>query len=83
MMTRLILPDNPLFDETLATAPPPNWREYAATSGDGNAVGFVADASSGVLRPANWNDIEDYVWGGEWDERMTDLGWTEDELDEL
>lgn len=72
--TVLILPGHPLFDRTLATAKPPGWKNYAATKGDGDYVAFVADAGSGLLRPANWKEIQEYDQGGEYDERLKNLG---------
>lgn len=65
--TRLILPGNPIFDETLATARPPGWKSYAASKGNGEYVAFVADADSGLLRPANWREVQEYTYGGELD----------------
>lgn len=79
----IILPGSPLFDETLALAPPPDWVNYAADRGNGDAVAFVADAFTGILRSANWNEVEEYAFGGEWDARMEALGWTEEELERL
>jgi hypothetical protein len=65
--TTLILPGNPIFDETLVTAKPPGWENYAASKGDGEYVAFVADAGSGLLRPANWQELQEYSYGGELD----------------
>lgn len=75
-MSRLILPGHPLFDLTLAS-PPPNWREVAAR--DGDTYAFVAEPGSGILRPATRAEVTDYLEGGEYDERMAEIGEDEDE----
>ncbi|OLP18085.1 hypothetical protein BST81_13755 [Leptolyngbya sp. 'hensonii'] len=73
----LILPGHPLFDLTLAS-PPPNWGEVAAR--DGNTYALVAEPGSGIMRPATQAELEDYLYGGEYDERMDEIGeW--DDLD--
>lgn len=80
MQTELILPGHPLFDQTLAT-PPPNWREQMHQS---NGQGFyVADASSGVLRPATMAELDEYLYGGEYDERLDSLDDDDDDLEGL
>lgn len=75
-MTRLILPGHPLFNATLAT-PPPNWGQVAAR--DGNTYAFVAELGSGIMRPATQEELTDYLEGGEYDERMAEIGEAEDE----
>lgn len=67
----LILPGNPLFDLTLSTIKPPNWRETAAKGDDFCA--FVAEPGSGLLRPATWKDLVEYNEGGEYDERLVEI----------
>lgn len=71
-MDGLILPGNPLFDLTLATAIPPGWRQAAESCSA--QVAFVAEPGSGLLRPASPAELEDYLAGGEYDERMDELG---------
>ena len=70
-MSNLILPGDPEFDCVLANAPPPNWRSFAWDN-SGECV-FVADSSTGILRPANWSDTDDYVLGGEYEERLASI----------
>ncbi|MDG2614707.1 hypothetical protein P7L53_00480 [Thermoleptolyngbya sichuanensis XZ-Cy5] len=67
----IILPGDPEFDWTLATAFPPDWRAVADRIGD--YCTFVASPGSGLLRPATPGELEDYLWGGEYDERMMEL----------
>lgn len=74
-MAGLILPGNPLFDLTLATAIPPGWRQ--ASEACSAQVAFVAESGSGLLRPASPQELEDYLAGGEYDERMDELGESE------
>lgn len=66
----LIYPGNPEFDLTLTTFPP-NWREKADRIG--GEVVFVAEPGSGLLRPANSQELTEYLYGGEYDERSQEL----------
>jgi hypothetical protein len=67
---RLILPGDPLFAETLLT-PRPDWREIAAK--DGDTYAFIAEPGSGLMRPAGSADLEEYLYGGEYDERLEEI----------
>lgn len=67
----LILPGDPLFDWTLACSLPPNWRQVSDYLGD--ACAFVATAGSGVLRPCSSYETTDYLYGGEYDDRLIEL----------
>ena len=75
-MSRLILPGNPLFDITLL-APRPDWQDKA--NADGNTYAFVIDADNGLTRPATSQELEEYLYGGEYDERLAQI---DDDLDE-
>lgn len=66
----LILPGNPLFDLTLSTAAPPNWRDVAVKH---DTFAFVAEPGSGIMRPASPDDLQDYLEGGEYDERLDEI----------
>jgi len=67
----LILPGDPEFDLTLATAFPPDWREKADRwSGD---YGFVVDVETGMLRVVNSQQMQEYAFGGEYDERLQQI----------
>jgi hypothetical protein len=75
----LILPGDPEFNLTLAT-PPPNWRQVAERlSGE---YAFVARAGSGMLEPVSFGELDEYLDGGEYDERMSEIE-AEEEWDEL
>lgn len=60
----LILPDNPLFQLTLDTCPPPGLHNNPY----GETGILVKDLDSGLLRPATPQEAMDYVYGGELDE---------------
>jgi hypothetical protein len=68
----LILPGDPEFHLTLSTALPPGWREVADHIGQN--VCFVASVESGILRPATPDELNDYLWGGEYDQRLEENG---------
>jgi hypothetical protein len=68
----LILPGDPLFDETLGASLPPGWEETAAQHGEQCA--YVADHETGILRPASWDEMIDYMEGGEYEARLKALG---------
>lgn len=75
-MSNLILPGDKLFDFTLATAKPPNWKQYADRQGE--SVAFVVEPGSGIMRPATWNEMQEYLQSGEYDERLEEIGESED-----
>lgn len=78
----IILPGDPLFDLTLALAKRPDWKEIAAK--DQGVVFCALPGDSGLLTPLTWQETQEYLQGGAWDERMlNDLGFTEDELEQL
>lgn len=71
----LILPGDPGFDEALLT-PRPDWGQVAANDGDSYA--FVAEPGSGLMRPVTQAEKDEYLWGGEYDERLEEIGDVED-----
>ena len=65
----LILPGDPLFNRTAETAVPPDWRAVAESLGQ--APSFIVDAETGLMRPAkNQAELNDYLYGGEYDQRL-------------
>jgi hypothetical protein len=64
-MSSLILPGNPLFDMTLGMALPPSPLS--------TEVCFVARAGSGILEPASPDQVREYLMGGEYDERLSEI----------
>lgn len=77
-MTGLILPGDPEFEQTLAT-PPPGWRETARQDGDSYA--FVVEPGSGLMRCVGMRSLTDYLEGGEYDERLEEIGTDEADPD--
>ncbi len=71
MTTRIILPGDPLFDLTLFSNLPPAWEKVAEQVGQ--QISFVCD-ESGLMRPATPDELEDYLYGGEYDEVMESHG---------
>jgi DNA/RNA endonuclease G (NUC1) len=63
----LILPDHPDFNRWLAIPPPST-----------NNSAFVAEIESGVLKEANEKEFIEYVFGGEYDERLEFIGENDD-----
>lgn len=76
-MENLLLPGDPLFDRVLST--PLGWIQNQYSNGIGEQCAMVADAETGILRPASPEELDDYLWGGEYDERMENLGEEEDD----
>ncbi|MEL7406332.1 MAG: hypothetical protein AAFN00_05140 [Cyanobacteria bacterium J06558_2] len=68
-MGLLCLPGDPGFEETLLT-PRPDWGQKAAA--DGNTYAFVV-GEDGLARPATSEELEEYMYGGEYDERMAQI----------
>jgi len=68
----LILPGNPLFDLTLGTALPFDWREVAFKSFGEYA--FVCRADNGILEAVPEEEAREYLYGGEYDERLNEIG---------
>jgi hypothetical protein len=76
----IILPGTPEFDLTLGRNLPPNWGHVAAQNG--GLCHFVARAGSGILEPVSESELEEYLEGGEYEERLDEMG-DEDELVEF
>ena len=68
---RIILPDNPLYALTLNGTLPPDWGMRADELG--HFPNFVCDAGTGLMRPASHVEMLDYVYGGEYDERLENM----------
>jgi hypothetical protein len=60
----IILSDNPLFNETLASPPPINCQKILVETG--KQINFVMDSQTGLLKEANLKELEEYLWGGEY-----------------
>ena len=69
-MGKIILPGDPLFEETLLS-PRPDWQQVAAR--DTNTYAFVAEPGSGLMRPVTEQELDEYLYGGEYDERLSEI----------
>lgn len=76
----IILPGDPEFDLTLGCNLPPNWGAVASEHSSG--FHFVARVGSGILEALGGQDLEDYLEGGEYDERLLELG-DDDDLEDF
>jgi hypothetical protein len=74
----ILLPGDPGWDWTLAQ-PPPDWQQAAAKDPDGFA--FIVEPGSGLMRVADADDLEEYICGGEYEERLDEIGGLDEELD--
>ena len=68
---RIILPDNPLYALTLNGTLPPDWEMKAEQLG--HLPNFVCDAETGLMRPASHAEMLEYVYGGEYDQRLANM----------
>lgn len=74
--SNLVLPGDPEFDQTLGSTLPPDWQSVANSSSE---FCFVAKAGmGGVLTAVPWWEAQDYLEGGEYDERLEEFD--EDDL---
>lgn len=76
MNSPLFLPGDPRFNETLANPDLFNYEALGATKG---SMTFIARSDTGLLEPATSEELAEYIYGGEYEERMTRLG--EDNFD--
>lgn len=71
MTARLILPGDPEFYETLGASLPPGWQSVRdSQNGD---FGFIVRPGSCLLEPVSGNELDEYLDGGEYDERLDEL----------
>ena len=68
--TCLILPGTTVFNETLSQVPF-WWKEYASQN-DG-WCNFGVDVESGLLKPLNKRETHEYLFGGEFEERIKQI----------
>lgn len=75
----ILLPGDYYYDLTLATSAPGDWQVTAAQ--DSNGYAFVADVDSGLMRCVTGCQLEDYLYGGEYEQRLISIGESIDEWD--
>ncbi len=71
-MTSLILPGEPLFEETLAN-PGEFWFRQGQQQLNGDCIFIQPLNQGGLLIPVSAKEAEDYLWGGEYDEAVTEF----------
>lgn len=64
-----MLPGDPGFTQTLLT-PRPDWHHIAAQ--DGNTYAYVV-GDDGLARPVTSAQLEEYLEGGEYEERLMQI----------
>lgn len=62
----IITPDDPEFSQWLGIPPP------IASENRGETV-FVAEPGTGLLRAASWRETDEYLYGGEYTERLIEV----------
>ena len=67
----LIYPGDEVFDYYLGILPPVCDQLAHQYSGQ---IAYVAEAGSGILKPANTKEMEEYLYGGEYEERLQEIG---------
>lgn len=75
----LILPDNPEFNLTLGRIPF-FWEQIA---NKGNGFNFAVDPETGLFKVLNHQETIEYLYGGEYDARLEQMGYDEAEGDEF
>lgn len=65
----LILPGDPLFDVTLDTAIRPDACQYRNPDNGGI---YMVKSENGLMRPATASELQEYLYGGEYDEVYED-----------
>ena len=71
-MMQLILPGQPEFYETLYSAPHP--EAIATANRDGDNYAFVVRPDSGgIATPVTMAELEEFMEGGEYDQRLIEL----------
>lgn len=64
-MSNLIYPNHPDFYQILHSCPPPGWRENL----EGNFSGaFAVRNDSLLIQPLSESELQEYLYGGEYDE---------------
>jgi len=68
-MSSLILPGTPLFESTLHSTLPPGWDQNVSCD---FANAFAVRHESGLLEAMTVQELNDYLYGGEYDELEDD-----------
>jgi hypothetical protein len=73
-MKSIILPGDLEFDQTIANTLPPDWQLFARN----DAIAHAIDVNTGLLKTVTEHGLREYLNGGEYDQRMRDLGYDDD-----
>lgn len=68
-MGLILTPEDPGFYETLHGSFPPGWRDNIGVD---FAQSFVVKADTLCLTPVTQQELDEYLWGGEYDELEDD-----------
>ncbi|AFY80165.1 hypothetical protein [Oscillatoria acuminata] len=76
MSSLILTPDDPGFEEWLGIPPPISSEKRGETV-------FVAESGTGLLRAASWKETDEYLYGGEYNDRLVEIedayDWDEDD----
>lgn len=75
----LILPEDPEFQTTLGRLPF-FWQQIA---NQGNGFNFAVDAETGLFKVLNHRETIEYLYGGEYESRLEQMGYEAAEEDEF
>ena len=68
-MTKIILPGEVLFEQTVHSVLPPGWRDDL---GCDFSRSFAVRAKTGLLEPMSEKELQEYLFGWEYDELEDD-----------
>lgn len=68
----IILPCDPEFHQTIGQNLPPGWVDESNRIG--YACRFVVSPETGLMRPVTNEELDEYLYGGEYDERLEQIG---------
>lgn len=71
-MTLILTPDHPDFDRVSSRLLPAFWRNQLDRHG--GAVVWCARSETGLLEPLSYAETDEYLYGGEYDERLAQSG---------
>lgn len=69
---KLILPDDLEYHVTLGNIP---FYFQGMVNKTFDFAGWVADSETGLVRPCTYNQMVDYIYGGEYEERLANDGY--------
>lgn len=67
----IILPGHPFFEQYLYCTLPPDWKNFAYHNPDFAFI--VSPGGNGLLKAVTNDELEEYLEGGEYDERLSEM----------